>query len=51
VAVAVTVCPAGTAVAGEKVKEALPLKSGTTDFWPRNFLPSSPEGLAYHGLH
>ena len=45
VAVAVTVWPLETAVAGEKVKEALPLPSVLTNFWPMNFLPSSPEGF------
>jgi hypothetical protein len=46
VAVAVIVCPTGTFVAGEKVKETLPDESVVTDFCPVNFFPSSvPAGL------
>jgi hypothetical protein len=43
--VAVIVSPAGTAVAGENVKAALPDASVVTSFPPKNFSPSSPEGL------
>ena len=46
VAVAVIVWPTETAVAGEKVNEALPVEASVvTLFSPMNFLPSSPEGL------
>ena len=44
-AVAVTVCPAATLLAGEKLKVALPEGSVETSFWPKNFLPSFPLGL------
>ena len=44
-AVAVTVCPAATLLAGEKVKVALPEASVETSFRPTNFLPSFPLGL------
>jgi hypothetical protein len=40
VAVAVMLCP--TAVAGEQVKERLPLPSVITLFWPMTSLPSLP---------
>jgi hypothetical protein len=46
VAVAVIVWPTATALAGEKVKVALPEVSGRTVCWPMNFLPSFvPEGF------
>ena len=49
VAVAVTVFPAPTFRAGEKVKETLPSELGLTFFWPMNLLPSSPPDGAISG--
>jgi len=45
VAVAVILCPAGTAWEGAKAKFARPSALVVTAFCPRTFLPSSPEGL------
>jgi hypothetical protein len=48
VAVAVIVCPTGTAFDGVKAKEPLPVwgPTVTSAFWPMKVLPSSvPEGL------
>ncbi len=43
---AVTLCPAGTAWAKLLVKLTSPSTSVVTLFWPRNFLPSLPDGSA-----
>jgi hypothetical protein len=44
VAVAVILCPAGTALEGANGKVARPSALVVTAFCPRTFLPSSPDG-------
>jgi hypothetical protein len=51
VAVAVMACPTPTFHFGLKAKEALPLASTETLFWPMNLAPSSvPDGLEKNSM-